>query len=167
VFATLAVLVMGYPCALGMSTPLAMMRGGGIAAARGILMRSGEAFQVFGQIDRAVLDKTGTLTAGKPAVVELVPVPGVSQTGLLAAAAAAEASSEHPLARAIVQAALGRELDIPDASDFASETGQGAPPRQTAPGWPWASRTGSPPRPGRCPPGWRHGATRWRRARRP
>ena len=76
VFAALAVLVMGYPCALGMSTPLAMMRGGGIAAARGILMRSGEAFQVFGQIDRAVLDKTGTLTAGKPAVVELVPVPG-------------------------------------------------------------------------------------------
>ena len=167
VFAALAVLVMGYPCALGMSTPLAMMRGGGIAARQGILMRSGEAFQVFGQIDRAVLDKTGTLTAGKPAVVELVPVPGVSQTGLLAAAAAAEASSEHPLARAIVQAALGRELDIPDASDFASETGQGAPPRQTAPGWPWASRTGSPPRPGRCPPGWRHGATRWRRARRP
>ena len=167
VFAALSVLVMGYPCALGMSTPLAMMRGGGIAAARGILMRSGEAFQVFGQIGRAVLDKTGTLTAGKPAVVELVPVPGVSQTELLAAAAAAEASSEHPLARAIVQAALGRELDIPDASDFASETGQGAPPRQTAPGWPWASRTGSPPRPGRCPPGWRHGATRWRRARRP
>ena len=125
VFAALAVLVMGYPCALGMSTPLAMMRGGGIAARQGILMRSGEAFQVFGQIDRAVLDKTGTLTAGKPAVVELVPVPGVSQTELLAAAAAAEASSEHPLARAIVQAALGRELDIPDASDFASETGQG------------------------------------------
>jgi len=71
VFATLAVLVMGYPCALGMATPLAMMRGGGIAATKGILMRSGEAFQIFGEITRAVLDKTGTLTAGKPSVVEL------------------------------------------------------------------------------------------------
>ena len=125
VFATLAGLVMGYPCALGISNPLAMMRGGGIAARKGILMRSGEAFQVFGRIDRAVLDKTGTLTAGKPTVVELAPAPGVSETELLAAAAAAEAPSEHPLARAVVSHALARELDIPDASDFASETGQG------------------------------------------
>jgi Cu+-exporting ATPase len=125
VFAALAVLVMGYPCALGMSTPLAMMRGGGIAAAQGILMRSGEAFQVFGQIDRAVLDKTGTLTAGKPAVTALVPAGGISEAALLAAAASAEATSEHPLARAIVQAALARELDIPGATDFASETSRG------------------------------------------
>ncbi len=125
VFAALAVLVMGYPCALGMSTPLAMMRGGGIAARHGILMRSGEAFQVFGRIDRAVLDKTGTLTAGKPAVTALVPAAGISEAALLAAAASAEAASEHPLARAIVQAALARETGIPDAADFASETGQG------------------------------------------
>jgi heavy metal translocating P-type ATPase len=125
VFAALAVLVMGYPCALGMSTPLAMMRGGGIAARQGILMRSGEAFQVFGQITRAVLDKTGTLTVGRPAVVSLVPAADVTERDLLAAAAGAEAASEHPLARAIVQAALARELDIPDAGDFGSETGQG------------------------------------------
>jgi Cu+-exporting ATPase len=125
VFATLAVLVMGYPCALGMSTPLAMMRGGGIAAAQGILMRSGEAFQVFGRIDRAVLDKTGTLTAGQPTVVSLVPAAGVSESELLAAAAAAEAASEHPLARAIVSHALARDLDIRGAAGFGSQTGQG------------------------------------------
>jgi len=125
VFATLAVLVMGYPCALGMATPLAMMRGGGIAATKGILMRSGEAFQIFGEITRAVLDKTGTLTAGKPSVVELVPTPGVDQFELLQVAAAAETPSEHPLARAVVQAALERELEIADVTDFNAETGQG------------------------------------------
>ncbi len=125
VFAILAVLVMGYPCALGMSTPLAMMRGSGIAARQGILMRSGEAFQVFGRIDRAVLDKTGTLTEGKPSVHEVAPAEGADEAGLLATAAAAEAASEHPLARAIVNHAFDRGLDIPDAADFASETGQG------------------------------------------
>ena len=125
VFAALAVLVMGYPCALGMATPLAMMRGGGIAASRGILMRSGEAFQVFGEITRAVLDKTGTLTAGRPTVIDLVPADGVSEDELLRLGAAAEALSEHPLARAVVQAALERELEIPDAAGFSSKTGQG------------------------------------------
>lgn len=78
IFAAMAVLVLGYPCALGMASPLAMMRGGGIAAEKGILMRSGEAFQAFGTIDQAVLDKTGTLTVGKPAVVALMPAPGVT-----------------------------------------------------------------------------------------
>ncbi len=125
IFAALAVLVMGYPCALGMATPLAMMRGGGMAAERGILMRSGEAFQVFGQIDRALLDKTGTLTAGKPKVVALVPADGTSEQEVLAVAAAAEESSEHPLARAVLDAADERGLDVPEARDFASETGRG------------------------------------------
>ncbi len=125
IFAALAALVMGYPCALGMSTPLAMMRGGAMAAEQGILMRSGEAFQVFGQIDTAVLDKTGTLTAGRPAVAGLLPVPGVSEAELLEVAAGAELSSEHPLAKAVVTAAGERGLEVPDASGFASETGQG------------------------------------------
>jgi cation transport ATPase len=71
-FAALAVLVMGYPCALGMATPLALVRGGGIAAERGILMRSGDAFQIFKDVTTAVLDKTGTITAGEPAVAEVV-----------------------------------------------------------------------------------------------
>lgn len=125
IFATLAALVMGYPCALGMATPLAMMRGGGLAAGRGILMRSGEAFQVFGDIDVAVLDKTGTLTAGKPTVVELVPVDGVSENELLSLAASAEIASEHPLARAVVSAAEQRELYLADTTEFAAEAGQG------------------------------------------
>ncbi len=74
IFATLAVFVMGYPCALGMATPLAMIRGGGEAAQKGILMRSGEAFQILKDIEKIVFDKTGTLTEGKPRVVDLVPV---------------------------------------------------------------------------------------------
>jgi Cu+-exporting ATPase len=125
VFAALAVLVMGYPCALGMATPLAMIRGGGIAAAQGILMRSGEAFQLFGKITKAALDKTGTLTAGKPSVVALAPAAWAGESDLLAAAAAAEMASEHPLGRAIVAAADGRDLDIADGDDFESVTGQG------------------------------------------
>jgi Cu+-exporting ATPase len=125
IFAALAVLVLGYPCALGMASPLAMMRGGAIAAGKGILMRSGEAFQTFGQIDRAVLDKTGTLTAGKPAIAVLVPAPGVSEKELLSAAAAVEASSGHPLARAVADAADDQGLDYPDAEEFSAETGQG------------------------------------------
>lgn len=125
IFGALAALVMGYPCALGMSTPLAMMRGGGMAAERGILMRSGEAFQVFGDIDIAVLDKTGTLTVGKPTVVQLVCVPGIDEDELVGLAAAVELASEHPLARAVVTSAEERGIKIPNASDFASETGQG------------------------------------------
>jgi heavy metal translocating P-type ATPase len=125
IFAAMAVLVLGYPCALGMASPLAMMRGGGMAAERGILMRSGEAFQAFGTIDMAVLDKTGTLTAGKPTVAAIVPAPSVTEKELLAAAAAVEAASEHPLARAVADAGDDAGLDYPDAEDFSSETGQG------------------------------------------
>ena len=122
IFAALAALVMGYPCALGMATPLAMMRGGGTAAERGILMRSGEPFQIFGQITRAVLDKTGTLTAGRPTVAAVVPADGVSGSEVLAVAAAVEAASEHPLRRAIVDAA---GPDYPDAEDFDAVPGRG------------------------------------------
>jgi Cu+-exporting ATPase len=123
-FAALAVGVMGYPCALGMATPLAMIRGGGMAAERGILMRSGEAFQVFGELSHVVLDKTGTITEGRPEVTDIV-APGGNADDLLALAAAAEASSEHPLARAVVDAAAARGLTIPTAADFTSHTGSG------------------------------------------
>ncbi len=122
-FAALAVGVMGYPCALGMATPLAMIRGGGMAAERGILMRSGEAFQVFGELSYMVLDKTGTITEGKPEVVDVV-APG-DDDELLRLAAAAESSSEHPLARAVVDAARERGLRVPAAEDFSSHTGSG------------------------------------------
>ncbi len=104
VFAALAVLVMGYPCALGMATPLAMIRGGGMAAERGVLMRSAEAFQVLKDVKKVVLDKTGTITRGEPAVVEVVALAGHDQREVLRLAAAAESASEHPLARAVVTA---------------------------------------------------------------
>ncbi|MHB8718660.1 MAG: heavy metal translocating P-type ATPase [Candidatus Dormibacteria bacterium] len=124
-YAMLAVAVMGYPCALGMATPLAMIRGGGMAAERGILMRSGEAFQTFGRIRRVLLDKTGTLTQGRPSVVSMEAAAGVDRDELLRLAAAAETASEHPLARAIVQHAVERELGVPDVGDFQSFGGNG------------------------------------------
>ncbi|MDE3074718.1 MAG: cation-translocating P-type ATPase [Chloroflexota bacterium] len=124
-YVTLAVLVMGYPCALGMATPLAMIRGGGFAAEKGILLRSAEAFQVMGQIRRVLLDKTGTITQGKPRLASLQPGEGISEEEILTLAAAVEASSEHPLGRAIVDAALARDLDLPEVGGFESITGVG------------------------------------------
>ncbi|MFQ5914789.1 MAG: heavy metal translocating P-type ATPase, partial [Nitrospinota bacterium] len=123
VFATLAVLVMGYPCALGMASPLAMIRGGGTAAQKGILMRSGEAFQVFKDVRKVVLDKTGTITRGKPQVVEVVATEYHPEDRVLALAAAAESPSEHPLARAIVDRA--DEAGYPEAEDFQAAPGRG------------------------------------------
>jgi Cu+-exporting ATPase len=96
IFAALAVGVMGYPCALGMATPLAMIRGGGMAAEKGILMRSADAFQGFGRIDRIVLDKTGTLTKGEPRVVGLALAPGADRVELLRLAAAVESAVRAP-----------------------------------------------------------------------
>jgi Cu+-exporting ATPase len=124
VFATLAVLVLGYPCALGMATPLAMIRGGGMAAERGILMRSGEAFQIMGELRAVVLDKTGTITRGEPEVAAVVAL-GAEEAEVLRLAAAVEATSEHPLARAVEDAAEQRGLAVPDAEDFQAHTGRG------------------------------------------
>ncbi|MBW3578566.1 MAG: heavy metal translocating P-type ATPase [Actinobacteria bacterium] len=123
-FAALAVLVLGYPCALGMATPLAMIRGGGEAARQGILMRSGEAFQIMGEIASIVLDKTGTITEGEPSVGEVVGV-GHGEDEVLRVAASAESASEHPLARAIEDATEQRGLEVTLADDFASHTGKG------------------------------------------
>ncbi|MDQ4077987.1 MAG: cation-translocating P-type ATPase [Chloroflexota bacterium] len=125
IFATLAVLVMGYPCALGMATPLALIRGGGMAAERGILMRSGEAFQVLKDVRKMMLDKTGTITRGEPAVSEVVPLKGYDESEALRLAAAVERRSEHPLARAVVDAAEAAHLPIPKAQDFQATPGKG------------------------------------------
>ena len=125
IFAALAVLVMGYPCALGMATPLAMIRGGGMAAERGILMRSAEAFQALKDVKKVVLDKTGTITRGKPAVVEVVTLAGYNEREALRLAAAAEASSEHSLARAVVALAEARHIELPKAQDFQATAGKG------------------------------------------
>ncbi|MBI3960139.1 MAG: cation-translocating P-type ATPase, partial [Chloroflexi bacterium] len=118
IFAALAVFVMGYPCALGMATPLAMIRGGGEAAQRGILMRSGAAFQVLRQIDTILLDKTGTLTVGKPQVVEVLLAGAERETELLRLAASVELFSEHPLAQAVFRHALQAGIEPVDADEF-------------------------------------------------
>ncbi|MWG34731.1 heavy metal translocating P-type ATPase [Halomarina oriensis] len=123
-FAALAVLVLGYPCALGMATPLALIRGGGLAANRGILMRSGDAFQIFQDVDTIVLDKTGTITKGEPAVEEVVAFDG-NESDVLTRAASAEAFSEHPLADAILDCADERGVEFPDPDEFDSVTGKG------------------------------------------
>jgi heavy metal translocating P-type ATPase len=125
IFAMLAALVMGYPCALGMATPLALIRGGGIAAEHGILLRSGEAFQVFKDIRYIVLDKTGTITEGKPQVTDLIPLGGVIRRELLRLVAGAESPSEHPLAQAILNRADEEQIELPDVDDFRAEPGRG------------------------------------------
>jgi Cu+-exporting ATPase len=125
VLAALAVLVMGYPCALGMATPLAMIRGGGEAARQGILMRSAASFQTYKDVSVVVLDKTGTITHGEPRVVEVVPAHGFTEDRLLALAASAEQPSEHPLGQAVVEAARGRGLGLERAETFEAVAGQG------------------------------------------
>jgi Cu+-exporting ATPase len=123
VFAALSVLVMGYPCAVGIAAPLSIVRGAGEAADQGIIMRTGEAFQAFRAVTHIVLDKTGTLTEGRPVVREIESLRDSDE--LLSVAAAVEASSEHPLAQAVVDAALDRGLQPPEVEDFESFAGHG------------------------------------------
>ena len=122
-FAALSVLVMGYPCAVGIAAPLSIVRGAGEAADEGVIMRTGEAFQAFRLVRTIVLDKTGTLTEGRPAVREVVALGSADE--LLAVVAAAESSSEHPLAQAVLAAAVDRGLDVPPVDDFDSVAGRG------------------------------------------
>jgi Cu+-exporting ATPase len=125
VLAGLAVLVMGYPCALGMATPLAMIRGGGEAARQGILMRSAAAFQTYKDVSVVVLDKTGTITHGEPRVVEVVPAHGFTVETLLALAASAEQVSEHPLGQAVLKAAQSKGLPLEHVEEFEAVAGKG------------------------------------------
>jgi heavy metal translocating P-type ATPase len=127
-FAGLSVLVMGYPCAVGISAPLSIVRGSGEAAERGVLMRTGEAFQVLRRVQRVVFDKTGTLTEGRPALREVVPVTG-TERDVLTLAAAAESPSEHPLARAIVEEAFRRSLTFEEVDQFKAVAGRGVTAR--------------------------------------
>ena len=125
VFAALSVLVMGYPCAVGIAAPLSIVRGAGEAADQGIIMRTGEAFQGLRQVGTVVFDKTGTLTEGRPALREVLIAGAADEDEVVGLAASVEASSEHPLARAVVDAALDRGIGVPHAEDFESVTGQG------------------------------------------
>ncbi len=123
-FAGLSVLVMGYPCAVGISAPLSIVRGAGQAAERGVLMRTGEAFQALRRVQRVAFDKTGTLTEGHPALRQIVAV-AIPEEELLALSAAVEAGSEHPLARAVVEEAFKRGMALPEVQGFEAVTGQG------------------------------------------
>jgi Cu+-exporting ATPase len=123
-FAGLSVLVMGYPCAVGISAPLSIVRGAGHAAEKGVLMRTGEAFEALRRVQRVVFDKTGTLTEGRPALRVIVPVAS-PEDEVLALAAAVEAGSEHPLARAVVEEAFRRRIALPEVHGFEALAGQG------------------------------------------
>ena len=123
--AAISVLIIACPCALGLATPTAIMVGTGKAAENGVLVKGGEALETTRRIDTVVLDKTGTLTTGSPAVTALIPADGFSGEELLRLAAAAEAGSEHPLAAAIVAGAEERGLRLPKAEAFGSTTGKG------------------------------------------
>ena len=123
--ATMTVLIIACPCALGLATPISIMVGVGKAAESGILIRNGDALQQAGKLTTIVLDKTGTVTEGQPAVTDIYALPDSSEEQCLQLAASIEASSEHPLAEAIVEAASERQLTINKAEDFQAIAGQG------------------------------------------
>ncbi len=121
----IAVLIIACPCALGLATPMSIMVATGKGATIGVLFKNAEAIEVLRKVDTLVIDKTGTLTEGKPKVVSVVPSEGTDAADLLRAAASLERGSEHPLASAIVKAAEERNAALTKADDFESITGQG------------------------------------------
>jgi len=125
IVATMTVLIIACPCALGLATPISIMVGVGKAAENGILIRNGEALQRAGKLTAVVVDKTGTVTVGRPTVTRLVTGAGFTEEQLLQLAASLEQGSEHPLAQAIVEAARQRELALDSVSSFEAVTGQG------------------------------------------
>lgn len=120
-----SVLIIACPCALGLATPMSIMVGVGRGAQSGVLIRDAEALERMEKVDTVVVDKTGTLTEGKPQVTKLVPLNGFSETELMHYAAGLEKGSEHPLAHAILDKAEAMQLTVPDAEDFDSPNGKG------------------------------------------
>ncbi|HKO44067.1 MAG TPA: heavy metal translocating P-type ATPase [Pyrinomonadaceae bacterium] len=120
-----AVLIIACPCALGLATPMSIMVATGKGAQSGVLFKDAQSIEVLGQINTLVVDKTGTLTEGKPKLRTLLPLDGRSDTDLLNLAASLELNSEHPLASAIVEGARERGLHLQNAKEFISETGKG------------------------------------------
>ena len=125
VIAAVAVLVIACPCALGLATPTAIMVGTGMGAQKGILIKNGEVLQAAGTLDAVVLDKTGTLTQGRPEVQRMIPLTDISEDELLQLAASLEHHSEHPLARAVMDAAEERSLPLMNCKDFSAIPGKG------------------------------------------
>jgi Cu+-exporting ATPase len=124
--AAVAVLIIACPCALGLATPMSIMVAVGRGAGAGVLVKSAEALEWLEKVDTLLVDKTGTLTAGKPAVTSVVPLAGMDETELLRLAASVEQASEHPLATAIVTAARERGIALSAVEGFDSPVGQGA-----------------------------------------
>jgi Cu+-exporting ATPase len=123
--AAVSVLIIACPCALGLATPMSIMVGVGRGAQAGVLIKNAEALERMEKIDTLVIDKTGTLTEGKPKVVAVRPAPGFDETKVLQLAASVERGSEHPLAAAIVAAAAERNLELSPVRDFDSPVGKG------------------------------------------
>jgi len=123
--AAVSVLIIACPCALGLATPMSIMVGVGRGAQAGVLIKNAEALERFEKIDTLVIDKTGTLTEGRPAVTAIKPAAGFDETELLRLAASLERGSEHPLADAILRAAKDRNLVLAEATDFDSPVGKG------------------------------------------
>lgn len=124
-YSTIAVLVIACPCALGLATPTALMVGSGLGATNGILIRKGEAIQIMKDVETIVLDKTGTITKGKPEVTDVVPFRNTSNKELIAYAASVEQHSEHPLAQAILNFANNQSISLLATNSFNSTTGKG------------------------------------------
>jgi len=120
-----AVLIIACPCALGLATPMSIMVGVGRGAHAGVLVKNAGAIELMEKVTTLVVDKTGTLTEGKPRVTKIIVAPGITETDLLAAAASAELRSEHPLASAIVEAARERNVPLENVEEFSSTTGGG------------------------------------------
>ena len=123
--AAVSVLIIACPCALGLATPISIMVGVGRGAHAGVLIKNAEALERFEKVDPLVLDKTGTLTEGRPSVTAIRPAPGFDETELLRLSASLERASEHPLADAVVRAATDRKLALSEASEFDSPVGRG------------------------------------------
>ena len=121
----ISVLVIACPCALGLATPVAIMVGNGMGARNGVLFKTSEALENAGKVQIIALDKTGTITAGKPQVTDMIPAEGVTEEKLLESAYALERKSEHPLARAIVEAAQAKKLTGQEVTDFEVLAGHG------------------------------------------
>ncbi|MBO0759520.1 MAG: heavy metal translocating P-type ATPase, partial [Bradyrhizobiaceae bacterium] len=124
--AAVTVLIIACPCALGLATPMSIMVGIGRGAQSGVLIRNAEALERMERVDTLVVDKTGTLTEGKPKVVGVIPAPGMSEDEILRLAASVERASEHPLAQAVVTSATNRNLALAEVRGFDSPTGRGA-----------------------------------------
>jgi len=120
-----AVLIIACPCALGLATPMSIMVGTGRGAGEGILIRNAEALEIFEKVDTLVVDKTGTLTEGKPRLTAVIPAEGFDETNLLQSVASLEKASEHPLAAAILAGAREKHIELVTVAEFQSITGKG------------------------------------------